>query len=211
MKKILACGFFWALCSSQSLAGVIYSNVTDFRAQLNSIVFDDYSNDAYEFIQSNAVMSAVLGETQYQSTGFNDLNVVTRGGTYCAGCNGSFALNFESTSVSNGGGVYGFGFDFLNGGDTLYSALVTYADDTTELFALPRSFAFNDGSFDSFFGVTSTIGVRLVNIGIDGLSDVREGYFELDNLLIGNTQIPEPSIFILFLAGLLGSMRLSRK
>src|SRR5690606_13616431 len=106
--------------SDARAATVTYNNSASFTAELGFSVTDDYENPSYVFIQSDAVMSAVLGETEYESTGFSDLNIVD-GITehyYCAGCNGSFILDFKSTSVGTTSGVFGVGFDFFNtGGD----------------------------------------------------------------------------------------------
>ena len=70
------------------------------KREAGSIVIDDYANPGYVFIQSDAIMSAVLGETDYRTTGFNNLNIVS-GGRYCAGCNGSFELSFATTSAGS--------------------------------------------------------------------------------------------------------------
>jgi hypothetical protein len=92
-----------------------YNDLVTFQGDITSSVTDDYSNPAYVFIQDNATMSGVLGETDYMTTGFMNLNIVS-GGYYCAGCNGSFQLSFQTTSVGtpvgvHGVGVYGVGID----------------------------------------------------------------------------------------------------
>src|SRR5207248_5386743 len=51
-----------------------------------------------------SAMSAVVGETEYTSTFYNDTNLVFHfpGSTdaiYCSGCNGSYQLSFTTTSV----------------------------------------------------------------------------------------------------------------
>jgi hypothetical protein len=62
--------------------------------------------------QTNAAMTAVLGETSYEALTFQDLNLVGNvfirgdGTNYCAGCNGNFRLSFDSTSFSKHGGAY---------------------------------------------------------------------------------------------------------
>jgi hypothetical protein len=127
----------------------------DFESSLGTIIVDDYENALYQFLQSDAVMSAVLGETQYNTTGFSDNNIVfgDAGGNhyYCAGCNGSFLLDFTNTSVSGAGGVYGVGFDFFNRISPFYNGFVTYGDGSTE------NFAFDPVSIENvqFWGITS--------------------------------------------------------
>src|SRR5688500_17216263 len=73
-------------------------------------VTDDYSNPGYVFSQDDVTMSAILGETDYMTTGFLNWNLVS-GGYYCAGCNGSFELSFLTTTVGNAEGVNGVGVD----------------------------------------------------------------------------------------------------
>jgi hypothetical protein len=50
-----------------------FNNSGTFTAPLVSSVTDDYSNSGYAFISTNAVMSAVVGETDYTSTGHFNL------------------------------------------------------------------------------------------------------------------------------------------
>ena len=117
-------------------AGVTYSDRTTFEATLNSTVIDDYENASYVFLQTDAVMSGVLGETQYTTTGFTDNNIVFQNNSehgYCGGCNGSFLLDFTSTSVGDATGVYGVGFEYYNIGDPLYSAFITYGVDLPKM------------------------------------------------------------------------------
>ena len=110
-------------------APTFYNSRATFLSQLGASVTDDYSNPGYVFNQNNAVMSAVLGETDYFSTGFPNVNIVS-GATYCAGCNGSFRLDFTSTTVGGANGVFGAGVDILlNAG---YFASIIYGDNTTD-------------------------------------------------------------------------------
>ena len=97
-------------------ATTVYSDQATFAAQLASSITDNYENPGYAFFQSDAQMTAVLGETSYTATGFANVDIVNPIGSnhfYCAGCNGSFKLGFADTSVSAGGGVYGVGFDLF--------------------------------------------------------------------------------------------------
>jgi len=89
---------------AEAAAPTYYNDLPAFQADITSSVTDDYSNPGYVFNQNNAVMSAVLGETDYMSTGFNNHNLVPgipAAPYYCAGCNGSFQLSFQTTSVGN--------------------------------------------------------------------------------------------------------------
>ena len=186
--KLAIAGAFALLMGQQVLAvETVHSSRTAFEDTLGASVTDSYSNPGYGFVQNNAAMSAVLGETDYVSTGFNNLNIVV-GGRYCAGCNGSFRLLFTSTSVTEGNGVFGVGLDvFTNSG---YSALVTFGDGGTQLYAL------NGGG--SFWGITSTRQVSQIDFGPGG-NAATSGYFQIDNLTIG--AVPEPQTWALLIVG----------
>src|SRR5690349_24903195 len=96
------------LGEAQAATPQYYDDLMSFQTDVTFTVTDDYSNPGYVFIQNDAVMSGVLGETDYMTTGFMNLNIVS-GGTYCAGCNGSFLLTFTTTTVGNNEGVNGVG------------------------------------------------------------------------------------------------------
>lgn len=171
-------------------APTFYATRGAFESTLSVSVTDNYENAGYVFNQSNAAMSAVLGETDYRSTGFNDLNIVfsTVGGkAYCAGCNGSFELSFTSTSVGGSGGVFGVGLDIGGNADSPdYVAFITFGDGTTQEVDLPQG--------SSFFGLTSTDLVRSIHFGLTGGGSTQDGSFFIDNLTIGGPgrTVPEP-------------------
>ncbi len=135
--------------SSAVAATITYTNRATFEATLGTKVTDDYSSAGYNpdnnvntfDLLSNAAMSAVLGETDYTTTGFPNFNIVADQDTnarYCAGCNGSFLLGFTTTSVGTASGVFGAGFDIrLNSSTLPYTAFVTFGDATTANFTLP--------------------------------------------------------------------------
>ena len=190
-------------------AGVIYNNSGIFNALLDTSVVDDYENGAYSFIQNNAQMTSVLSETRYTSTGFGNLNIVSDIGSnhyYCAGCNGSFLLDFTSTSVSGTNGVFGVGFNYINSGDPLFDALVTYGNGSTEDIALaPGGFA------SSFWGITSDLEIQSIHFGLANGGFTQQGSFAIDNLTIGNARtVPEPGALLLMGLGLIG-LSISRR
>lgn len=186
-------------------ATTTYTNSADFTAVLTASVVDDYSDPGYVFVQGNAAMSGVLGETEYTSTGFTDWNIVDDLNYYCAGCNGSFILGFTSTSVGSSNGVFGVGFNFFNTGSQgfLYTALVTFGDGSTANYALPQV---SDLAFNGFFGLTTDKYVASIAFGvIDGRTTVGGG-FGIDNLTIGSgpsiAPIPLPAGGLLLLTAL---------
>jgi len=124
-------------------------------------------------------MSAFLGETDYETTGFVDWNFILGTEEYCAGCNGSFRLTFTSTSVTSGGvGVLGFGFDFSAHSDAApYFGYVAFGDGTFQDFAIPPG--------AGFFGLTAPELVVSVHVGLAGGGATTGGAIEIDNLTIG--------------------------
>lgn len=203
MKNIVCLAF--CLFAGFANAGVILDRTT-FEAALSASVIDDYENASYGFDQSDAVMSGVLGETQYTTTGFSDLNLVFEGGGehyYCAGCNGSFLLDFTSTSVGTSDGVFGVGFEFFNQSSPLYYGLVTYGDGSIE------NIAFNPIGLPDleFWGITSDLLISSIHFGLIDGGVTTEGNFGLDNLTIGSapvSSVPEPASLALLSLGLAG-------
>ena len=100
-----------------------------FLAQVGASIIDTYETalgySASPAILTDAAMSAVLGETRYQTIDFPDKNllvgtadngaIIGGGGNtvYCGGCNGAFTLHFDQTSLGTAGGIYGFGLDIV--------------------------------------------------------------------------------------------------
>ena len=190
----------------------IYDDRSTFEATLGAFVVDDYEDPGYEMgdkadevsidIFSNAAMSAVVGETDYFTTGFDNHNIIQHGSgdnTYCAGCNGSYELGFATTSVGDADGVFGVGWDIWFNRETLpYHAFITFGDGTTHDAALPIAAA-----IDRFFGVTSSQKIRSIHLGLADGGVTRDGSFVIDDLTIGAAAatIPEP---VTVTTGLLG-------
>ncbi|SLN68249.1 hypothetical protein PEL8287_03793 [Roseovarius litorisediminis] len=196
--------------SAANAATTTYTDRTSFEATLDASVTDDYQNAGYVFIQDNATMSGVLGETDYESTGFLNHNIVQSSGSYCAGCNGSFILSFATTSVGTVAGVGGVGFDFFNTSSTVsYNAFVTFGDGSTTNYALPIA---STTSLD-FFALTSDLLISSIAFGLANGGTTQSGSFGIDNLTIGSTgTVPLPAGLPLLLTamGVFGVARRGR-
>jgi len=176
-------------------AASIYSSSATFFNAIGPRVTDDYQNPAYQQPENlngtftDAGMSAIFGETKYQTTGFANHNFVeyqSGDGFYCGGCNGSFRLDFTETSVGNQNGIYGVGFHIVNNQLLLpYVAYVTYADNTVENFALPVIYFQAPTPLTTFWGITSNKRIKSIRLGGSGGASVRAGGFAIDNLTIG--------------------------
>lgn len=69
--------------TAQAATPTYYNSQAAFTAAIPNSVADPYSNPGYVFQQSNVAMSAVLGETDYFTTGHMNNNLVIDG-YYCA-------------------------------------------------------------------------------------------------------------------------------
>ncbi|MCX4247596.1 MYXO-CTERM sorting domain-containing protein [Paraliomyxa miuraensis] len=163
--------------SARAATPTYYNNLAAFEADIIVSVTDDYQNPAYVFNQSDAVMSAVIGETDYMTTGHLNWNLVVGGGHYCAGCNGSFQLSFQTTSVGNVVGVNGAGFDIASS-DNTYFAYITFGDGTTANIQLPPA--------GTFWGVAAPERIQSIHVGLSGGGSTTNGYIEIDDLIVGD-------------------------
>ncbi|GAB4364842.1 MAG: hypothetical protein Kow00121_00870 [Elainellaceae cyanobacterium] len=198
----LAVGTLSFTVIESAAAFTVYADRASFQTQLRHTIVDDYEAPGYLSgnvsdslaidIFTDDAMSAVLGETRYTTTGTLNRNIVVSGivgespnRQYCAGCNGSFLLDFTHTSIGSSQGVFGAGFDVTS--LTNYVAHATFGDGTTENFNL---------SGLRFFGLTARKAIKTLHVGRrnGGSTNDAHGYIEIDNLTIGsNRNIPTPA------------------
>lgn len=205
----LALGFL-AMADTGSSAAVIYTDSASFSAQLGASLTDTYTAPGYATVSgADAPFSAVFGQTYYHSTGFANANEA--GGVfandtsaYCAGCNGSFLLSFGDTSYTQGGGVFGVGFDVEFNPNANTYAFITFDNNSTLNVLLPTQATYGVAFLGpNYFGITSDLGISSINVGaING--GVSYNTVVIDNLQIGSaakTTVPEPATWTMLLVG----------
>lgn len=182
-----------------------YSDRPSFLAAVGTSITDDYS--AYgepvgtPIQLTDAQMSAVLGETAYESTSFTDLNLVGDvygygdKTNYCAGCNGNFRLSFPNTSLSVAGGVFGVGVNILlhtsrhsSLGDVIPgetsldgTVLIEFKNGEVLAVTIPADVGFF-GPGIYFLGVTDNRGIKSLTFGIEPLA--QRHFWVIDDLTI---------------------------
>jgi hypothetical protein len=171
-----------------------YADRASFLAAVGESITDDYT--AYGVVPgaaplqlTDAEMSAVLGETAYESTSIPDLNLVGDvylygdGTNYCAGCHGNFRLSFDNTSLSVGRGVFGVGVNILfhtsrhsSLGDDIPSdtvlpgtVLVEFKNGHVMAVTIPADVGFF-GPEIYFLGLTDSRGIKSLTFGIEPLA-----------------------------------------
>ncbi|CAE7029175.1 unnamed protein product [Symbiodinium natans] len=161
----------------QQAGSQLYSDRASFEAPLTVSLVDGYDNAAY-FVGDNfnganfdsftdAAVSAIVGETQYETTGFNNNNLIPGQSSgdplYCAGCNGSYRLSFRTTSVGTAEGVWAVGFDIVGTAEGVRGtvAFVTYGDGSTGEFVLPEH-------QDVFWGIIDCRRIASIHLGLSG-------------------------------------------
>jgi len=178
-------------------AATLYYNITNFESQLDRQIVDDYERDGYLAgdtfdgthldIHTDTSMSNILSETKYETTRFKHHNLIVSRGAghrYCAGCNGSFGLDFTQTSIGNTLGIFGASFEVFASPD--YLARVTFGDGSQESF----SFA---STTSNFWGITSEKRIQRIFFSTnDALPQSNHSFVEIDNLTIGSAAIARP-------------------
>lgn len=208
--------------AANSASYTLYDDRTAFETALDSSTmivdgFDaagyaagDTSNSDGFDIHSDSSMSAVLGEADFRSTGFNDWNLITQqttNATYCAGCNGSFEVGFTTTSVGSSAGVFGVGVDVVSS-SSAYFGLVTFGDGSTEEIWLDAA---------GFYGITSDQLITSVQLGITSseLGIPTSDFIWIDNMIYGaqgdSAVVPLPATLPLLAGALIAGAAFARR
>jgi hypothetical protein len=166
----------------------VFDSRAEFSAVAGALLTDDYEDAGYAEFQDDASMNAVKGLTRYQTTFFPDFDeVIDLAGqhVYSGGFTaGSFSLDFTADSLG-GKGVRAVGFDYFNGVSKPYLAFVSFADGSSENFALPSA-GFALPPLTDFFGLTSSIAITRIHIGLENGGATGDNLFAMDNLGIAS-------------------------
>lgn len=220
-----------ATCGAASATPIIYGSQASFLAAVSTSITDDYSNPGYvrstitPNYMTDAFMTSVLHQTTYQDTQspLNQNEVFGPFGVgndfyYCAGCNGSFVLGFQNTSLSKSGGVFGVSFDYRDGGlpgppnNPLFDFLVTFGDGSTIDYTVPESAPPTGNFATDFWGITSDKQITSIYFGVNGQPS-HSATFGLDNLTIAakKVAVPEPGTLWILAAGMSGMVLARRR
>lgn len=189
-----------ALTSAANAATVTFNDRAIFQSTLSRSFTDTFeANLGYRApftIYGNDEISAVVGQTRFESTGFTNFNFLVNfrdSAAYCSGCNGSFKLIFDATTFGTTSGVEAVGLDV--GLNDNFDALVTFGDNSSQLFGITRN-------ANSFFGLTSDKLIKSISFGPGGGTTTSTS-FVFDNLTIGTAGagVPEPATWAMMIIG----------
>jgi hypothetical protein len=199
-------------------SSVVFGDRASFENGLGSLITDTYDqveNGYQNTPYTDEAMSAVVGETTYNTNFYEQTNNVgdidgdsdreySSGGRF-----GSFGLDFTKTSLTeelNGNklGVFGVAFDIQwSNSKSPATAYVTYGNNTTQNFGLANTLG--------FWGLTSSDYIQTIHFGgPDG--GIRKFTVAIDNLTIGGVSpVPVPAAVWLFGTALIGFVGMSRR
>jgi len=207
-------GVLIATMSSRAFAAsvTIFDSRSAFTSAAGALLIDDYEDPGYAEFQTDAEMNAVMGLTRYMTTAFMDFDEVIgtfttpQGHIYAGGfTSGSFQLDFTAPSLG-GSGVHAVGFDYNNNIPTPpalpYVAFVRFADGSSQNVTLQTSpFTALVAPLPDFLGLTSSVEITKIHIGLADGGATADNLFAIDNLSVA-APVPEPGSFALLGVGL---------
>lgn len=192
------------LPSAAFAAPIFFDSRSAFTSAAGALLTDDYEDPGYAEFQGDASMNAVKGLTRYRTTFFADFDEViatSNGHIYAGGfTSGSFQLDFTAASLG-GSGVHAVGFDYANNVPVPYVAFLTFADGSSQNALLHASPFQILSPPPDFFGLTSSVEITGIHIGLADGGATNANLFAIDNLSVA-TPIPEPGSFALLGVGL---------
>jgi hypothetical protein len=195
---------------------VTYNSASSFSAAIGPSITDNYESPGYQNGDidnsstlhdfRNAAMDAVFNQTKYTPTEFLNTNGILYNSADNSWVyypyNGTFTMNYQSTSLTVNNGVYGVGFNYYKYPGSAYTAFVTFGDGSTEDFSIPDSGY--STVLSQYFGITSDLAIESIAIaGSNGQAFYAGNtFFEMDNLTIAASPTPLPAALPLFAGGL---------
>jgi hypothetical protein len=170
----------------------VFDSRLAFTAAAGVLLTDDYEDPGYAEFQDDASMNAVKGLTRYKTTffpNFDEVIATPNGHIYAGGfTSGSFQLDFTASSLG-GSGVRAVGFDFANNIPAPYVAFVSFADGSSQNFTLHASPFQILSPLPDFFGLTSSVAVTRIHIGLMDGGATSANLFAIDNLSVAAPEL----------------------